>query len=164
MKVAGLALLALVVQRALGSPGMPEWMGLLMLPMVFIVGASLVQFDRRWTQLAIVLGLGWDLMLEPLVGPGGIAWSASALALSVLAGIIADRSPRAWFVFGAAGTALVIVVRWIALLPLGRSAPLEWRALVLTTLVTALWCGLVGWIRALDLGARWHAYRTRKLR
>ena len=164
MKVAGLAVLSLVIQRALGSPGMPEWTGLAILPMVFIVGASLLQFDRRWTQLAILLGLGWDLMLEPVIGPGGIAWSASALALSVLAGIIADRSPRAWLVFGAAGTALVIVVRWIALLPLGSSTPFEWRGLLLTTLVTAVWCGLTGWIRAVDLGARWRAHRTRKLR
>jgi hypothetical protein len=29
--------------------------------------------------------------------------------------------------------------------------------------LTALWCGLVGTVLALDLPARWRAYRVRKL-
>jgi hypothetical protein len=158
------AALTLLIQRSLGWPGMPEWSSLAILPMVFVVGASLLQFDWRWTQLAILLGLGWDLILEPVIGPGGIAWSASALALSALAGIVADRSPRAWFAFGAAGTVVVLLVRWIALVPLGLTTPLDWRNLLLATLATAIWCGLAGWIRSVDVVARWRAYRARELR
>jgi hypothetical protein len=164
MKISLLAALTLLIQRALGSPAMPEWAALAILPMVFVVGASLLQFDWRWTQLAILLGLGWDLILEPVIGPGGIAWSASALALSALAGIVADRSPRAWFAFGAAGAVVVIVVRWIALVPLGSTTALDWRNLLYSAVATAIWCGLAGWIRAIDVAARWRAYRARELR
>jgi hypothetical protein len=164
MKAALLAAAALVLQRALGWPGMPSWAGLVVLPMVFVVGPSLLRYDRRWTLLAIVLGLGWDLMLEPVVGPGGIAWSAAALALSALAGIVADRSPKAWFAFGAASTSTVPGVQSLALLPLGLTSPVDWRLLLLTTLATAVWCGVVGWMRALDVPARWRSYRARTLR
>ena len=159
-----LAAATLLLQRALGWPGVPEWLCLVVLPMVWLVGPALFQYDRRWTQLAIVLGLAWDLLLEPVVGPGGVAWSAAALALSGLAGIVADRSTKAWIVFGAAGTTVLILVRAAALVPLGLGEPLNWGELLLSTLATALWCGLVGWVRALDVAARWSTWRARKLR
>jgi hypothetical protein len=164
MKVALLAAATLIVQRALGWPGMPGWLGIVMLPMVFLVGPSMLQYGRSWVQFAIVLGLAWDLMLEPVIGPGGIAWSAAALSLSALAGVVADRSPKAWIVFGAAGTALVETFRWIALAPLSLNPPVVWHQLLWEILATALWCGLVGWILSLDLALRWRTYRARKLR
>jgi hypothetical protein len=154
----------LTLQRALGWPGGPSWSVLVLLPMVFLVGPALIHHDRRWVHLAIILGLAWDLVMEPVIGPGGIAWSASALVISRLAGIVADRSAKAWFAFGAVGAATVILVRRLALLPLGITEPWRWTDLVLSFGLTALWCGAVGWVRALDLPARWRVYRARKLR
>ena len=89
--------------------------------------------------------------MEPVIGPGGIAWSAGALVINRLAGIVADRSARAWFAFGAVGTATVTLVHRLALLPLGITEPWRWIDLVLSLGLTALWCGTVGWIRALEV-------------
>ena len=164
MKVALLAAATLIVQRALGWPGMPSWAGLITLPMVLLVAAALLQHGSRWTQLAIPLGLGWDLLLEPVVGPGGIAWSAAALALSGLAGVVADRSPKAWFAFGAAGTAVLLLTRAATLVPLGLGGPIRWSPLLVNLVTTAALCGLVGWLRMLDLPSRWRRHRARKLR
>jgi hypothetical protein len=164
MKVAILAAATLMLQRALGWPGMPGWASLVTLPMVLLVAAALLQHGSRWTQLAIPLGLGWDLLLEPVVGPGGIAWSVAALALSGLAGVVADRSPKAWFAFGAAGTAVMVTTRAVTLLPLGMWRPIPWSPLVTNLLATAILCGLIGWLRARDIPSRWRAYRVRKLR
>jgi hypothetical protein len=132
--------------------------------MVLLVAAALLQHGSRWTQLAIPLGLGWDLLLEPVVGPGGIAWSAAALALSGLAGVVADRSPKAWFAFGAAGTVVMVLTRAASLVPLGLWSPIQWSPLLINLLATAALCGLVGWLRMQDLGSRWRGYRARKLR
>lgn len=164
MKVVILAAATLMLQRALGWPGMPAWTSLVTLPMVWLVAAALLKHGFRWTQLAIPLGLGWDLLLEPVVGPGGIAWSVAALALSGLAGIVADRSPKAWFAFGAAGTAVMVVTRAVALLPLGMWRPISWPPLLANLLTTAALCGLVGWLRTQDIPSRWRSYRARKLR
>lgn len=164
MKVALLAAGTLVLQRALGWPGMPAWAGLVTLPMVLVVAAALVQHGARWTQLAIPLGLGWDLLLEPVIGPGGISWSVAALALSGLAAVVADRSAKSWFAYGAAGTVIMSLSRAVALLPLGLWRPIQWSPLLVNVLATALLCGLVGWLRMQDLPSRWHTYRARKLR
>ena len=164
MKIALLAVATLIVQRALGWPGMPPWTGLVTLPMVLLVAAALLQHGSRWTQLAIPLGLAWDLLLEPVVGPGGIAWSSAALALSGLAGVVADRSPKAWFAFGAAGTAVMLLTRAATLVPLGLGEPIQWSPLLINLLTTAALCGLVGWLRTQDLPTRWRSYRARKLR
>ena len=160
-----LALLSLVMQRGLGWPGMPLWADLVILPMVWIVAPALLRHDRSWVYLAFVLGLAWDLILNrEVVGPGGISWSAAALGLSILARVVADRSPKAWFAFGTAGAALFIAARSVALLPLGLRVPLTWNHLVLSIVLTGAWCGLLGWLRALDPVMRWRAYRARKLR
>jgi hypothetical protein len=164
MKTALLIGLALVFQVGLGWPSSPTWMSSLILPMVFVVGPPLLVKERRWPHFAIALGLAWDLVLEPVVGPGAIAWSAAAVVVSIVVPLVADRSPRAWLVFGALGTVLLIVVRHLATMPLGLPSDLTLRYLTTSTLLTSLWCGLVGWIIALDLPTRWTAYRARKLR
>ena len=164
MSTIALAAVTLIVQRALGWPGIPVEASLVTLPMVWIVAGALLRHGRHWTQLAIVLGLGWDLLLEPVIGPGGIAWSAAALTLSLLAGLVADRSAKAWFAFGAAGTVLVVLIRSLTLLPLGIRTPIVWSAFLLNVVVTAAWCGLIGWLRAQDLATRWRASRARTLR
>jgi cell shape-determining protein MreD len=164
MRIVAMVAVALTIQRALGWPGGPTWAPLLLLPMVFLVGPALLHHDRRWVHLAIILGLAWDVVLESVIGPGGIAWSIAALVTARLAGIIADRSAKAWFAFGAVGAATLTLARQLVLLPLGISEAWRWTDLALSVGLTALWCGLVGWTLALDLPARWRSYRARKLR
>jgi hypothetical protein len=164
VKTALLVAATLLLQYLLGLPGMPHWSVDLMVPMVWVVGPSLLRHERQWPYLALTVGLAWDLLLEPIVGPGGIAWSASALVCWGLAVVVADRSPRAWFAFGAVGAAVVILVRQLALLPLGQAAPLLWVSLFRSILLTGIWCGMVSWIIVLDLPQRWRRYRARRLR
>jgi hypothetical protein len=154
----------LALQVAMGLPSAPAFLPALLLPMVFIVGPPLLLADRRWPHFAILLGLAWDLLLEPVVGPGAIAWSVAAVVLGWVVPLVADRSPRAWLFFGAFGTLIVALARSLALLPLGLTTGLTIRSVFTSVVFTALWCGLVGWIIALDLPSRWHSYRARKLR
>jgi len=164
MKTAALVLLALFAQRLLGIPGLPSWSSEVLLPMALVVAMSLKRRERRWPYEALLLGLGWDAVLEPVVGPGGIAWSAAALCLSAASRLVADRSPRAWVGFGAVGTVVVLVVQRLALLPLGLGTSWNLPSMIRTVLFTALWCGVVGAISTLHLQKHWHAYRARKLR
>lgn len=164
MTVPLLVAVTLLLQRLLGAPGGPRWSGLLVLPVVWLVGPALLGGGRRWVWISFAIGLGWDLLLEPVIGPGAIAWSAAALLLLWLATIVADRSPKAWLAFGVVATAVVILVHRVTLLPLGVIRPVRWIDLTLAVAVTALWCGLVGWLMALNLPERWRARRARTLR
>ena len=158
------AVLTLLIQRLLGMPGLPSWSTEVILPMVWIVAAALLRKEPGWPYEALILGLAWDLLLEPVVGPGGIAWSASCLALYALAGVVADRSPRAWAGFGLVGTAVLTLVHQAALIPLGLPLSLTLGHWVRSLLFTSIWCGLVGFTLAVDLPSRWRAYRSRRLR
>jgi cell shape-determining protein MreD len=159
-----LAVVTLILQRVLGLPGMPAWFGHLLLPMIWIVAASLVRKERHWPYEALLLGLAWDLLFGPVVGPGGIAWTAACLSLYGLASVVADRSPKAWTAFGAVGTVVVILVQRLAVMPLGLESFLTVRQLMWSAILTGLWCGLVGLVLALDLGKHWRAHQVRKLR
>jgi len=158
------AVLTLVAQRVLGAPALPMWPSEILLPIVLIVAASLRSREWHWPYEALLLGLGWDLLLEPVVGPGGIAWSAAALCLHALASFIADRSTKAWIGFGAVGALVVILVHEVALLPLGLGTSMTVPHILRTAILSALWCGLVSAVLALDIPKRWRAYRVRKLR
>lgn len=158
------ALLTLLVQRLLGMPGLPFWTAEIILPVVWIVAAALLRKERGWPYEALLLGLVWDLLLEPVIGPGGIAWSAACLALYALAGVVADRSPRAWAGFGLVGAAMVTLVHQAALIPLGLPFSLTLGHWVRSLILTSAWCGLVGVLLALDLPSQWRTYRSRKLR
>ncbi len=155
---------ALAAQVMLGWPVWPHWLAAVLLPMAFVVGRPLRHEERRWPHSALAIGLAWDLVLEPVIGPGAIAWSAAAVVIGLLAPLVADRSVRAWFAFGAVGAAVMVGVRQLALLPLGIATPLTLRFALLAIGLTSLWCGFVGWILALDLPSRWRAHRARKLR
>ena len=159
-----LVILTLVAQRALSSPGLPSWPTEIFLPAIWIVAPPLRHHQPRWPYLALLVGIAWDVLMEPVVGPGGIAWSAAALGLYGIAGVMADRSPRAWAVLGAAGALILVLVRQMALVPLGLASfpPLE--MLARTVVFTGVWCGLVGGVLTLDLPSRWRAYRVRTLR
>jgi hypothetical protein len=159
-----LILVTLMAQRALGVPGGPEYAGLLLLPMVWVVGPAVLDNSRRWVWIALVMGLGWDILLEPIIGPGGVAWSAAALVVLRLANFVADRSAKAWFAFGVVGAIVVLLVHRLMLAILGIHEPWLWFDLAVAVAVTALWCGAVGWVLSRNLPARWRAYRARKLR
>lgn len=164
MKMAILITLSFIAQVMLGWPVSAGWLSTILLPMAFVVGPPLLAEERRWPHFALLLGLAWDLVFEPVVGPGAIGWSAAAVAVSAIVPLVADRSPRAWVAFGALGTTLMIVVRQLALMPLGLSIDLTARYLLTSVLLTSCWCGLVGWAIAFDLPQRWNARRARKLR
>lgn len=156
--------LTLLVQRTLGMPGVPPWTAEILLPVVWIVAAALLRKERGWPYEALLLGLAWDVVFEPVIGPGGIAWSAAGLALYALAGVVADRSPKAWAGFGLVGAATIILVHKAALIPLGLPLSFSLGHWLRSVVFTAGWCGLVGAVLALDFPARWRNYRARKLR
>jgi hypothetical protein len=156
--------LTLLVQRMLGMPGLPVWAGDLLVPVVWLVALALRRSERAWPTEALLIGLAWDLLFEPVVGPGAIAWSAAALALDSLAAVAADRSPRAWAGFGAVGAVLILVVHRLALLPLGFGGSINPAELVRTAVLSGAWCGAVGMVLALDPPKLWRAYRARRLR
>ena len=164
MKVFLVVILSLLVQRSLGWPGLPSWTGEILVPMAFIVALPMLHTRRRWPLAGLLVGLGWDLLMEGVIGPGGIAWSAASLALGAAADVVADRKARAWAAAGAFGALVVEVMRYLSLLPLGFTTALTLPHLLRTMLFTGMWCGLVGWIYLLDLPARWRDYRSRTLR
>ncbi len=135
-----------------------------MVPMIWLVSHPLRQRDRGVFLLGLVLGISWDILFEPVIGPGGIAWSASALVVQATAVVLVDRSPRAWAGLGGLAALVFLAVRKLAMVPLGASLPLWSVATLRTCLFTAIWCGLVGWALHLGLPARWKNYRARLLR
>ncbi len=151
-------------QAMLAVPGAPAWAGSILLPLVWLVWLGMQTDERHPFLVAIVLGLGWDVLFEPVIGPGGIAFSASVLVLMWLARHVADRSPLAWGGAGAAAAAVVLVVRHIALAPLGLAGHLVTFAVLRSLMLTAGWCLAVGWVLAADLPGRWRRLRARKLR
>jgi hypothetical protein len=159
-----LILLTLVGQRLLGVPGLPAWASEALLPMAFLVGPALGEKPWRGALPGLWLGLAWDLALEPVVGPGGIAWCAAALTVRFAGGVLADRSTRAWAALGGVGALLVVLVRAAAEMPLGVLSGFGADHVLRAAALTAGWCGLVGWITGLDLPVRWRRYRSRRLR
>ena len=156
--------LTLAAQRLLAVPPLPAFLSLFILPMVWIVADALSEKERHWPYEAILLGLAWDLLFGPVIGPGGIAWSAASFGLYGMASVVADRSPKAWAAFGAVGAAVMHLFQKLAAIPLGLANSPTLPNLVWSALFTGLWCGLVGMVLYLDIGKRWRAYRVRKLR
>lgn len=158
------AVAALTAQRLLGLPPLPAASAALLVPMVLVVAPAVRDRRARGPWSALLLGLGWDVVVSPVIGPGGIAWSVAALAVATAAGVVADRTAGAWFGFGALGAAVVVVAEWLALWPLGLAPAMGVGRLLTTALLTGTWCGAVGWIGSLDLPARWRRWRSRRLR
>lgn len=163
-KVVLLVLLTLLAQRLLGMPGLPAWTTEIILPTAWLVAGAFSRMERGWPYHALALGLAWDLLFEPVIGPGGIAWSAACLGLYSLASVVADRTPKAWVGFGIVGVSIVLVVQKAALLPLGFGPSFSLSHWLRSALLTGAWCGVVGLALALDLPGRWRANRARKLR
>ncbi|MCP4899235.1 MAG: hypothetical protein GY906_19905 [bacterium] len=160
-----LVLAAFFLQWILGSPWLPGWLGEIWVPMVWLVSRPLRQRDRGVFLMGVGIGICWDLFFEQqVIGPGGIAWSAAALAVQGTALVLVDRSPRAWAGLGALAAFVALAVRQLAYLPLGLPLTFWSPATLRICVLTAIWCGLVGWSLQLDLGARWQDYRARRLR
>ncbi len=165
MIVLPLVALTLLAQLTLALPGLPSWAADVLVPMIWVVGPPMGMKRPQWPYVGLVIGVSLDIVLaEPVVGPGGIAWAAAALAARWLSTVMVDRSPKAWFALGAAATVVVIVVRYLALLPLGLATRLIWPQLAFSSLLTAAWCALVAGLFALDLPKRWRSRRSRRLR
>ncbi len=158
------AIAALVVQRLLGLPPLPAWSASMMVPMAIIVVPLFRGEQRSPIATAVLVGIAWDIAMEPVIGPGGIAWSAAAVTLGIVATVVADRSAAAWAGFGAIGAGVVVLVHWLALLPLGIAPALSVSRLAIAVGLTGAWCGVLGWVDAADLPRRWQRWRTRRLR
>ncbi len=158
------AVAALAAQRLLGLPPLPTWSAAMLVPMVLLVAPAVRERPGGGPWAALVLGLAWDVVVSPVIGPGGIAWSAAALAVGAAARVFANRTVVAWFGLGAVGASVVVLVEWLALWPLGLSPALGAGRLVTVALLSGAWCGSVGWIGSLDLPARWRRWRSRRLR
>ncbi len=159
-----LILLTLLAQRLLGSPGLPPWLAEPLLPAIWLIGPALADSEHRQLLPGLWLGLAWDVVLEPLIGPGAIAWSAAGLAVRATGNLLADRSPGVWVLLGALGAILVVGVRSLVELPLGDFHPFSVGHLLRATAFTGLWCGAVGWGLSLDLPGRWRRHRASRLR
>jgi hypothetical protein len=164
LKVLLPVLLTLLAQRLLGMPGLPPWTAEIILPAVWLVVAAFSRKERSWPYEALALGLAWDVLFEPVIGPGGIAWSASCLFLYAIAGVVADRTPKAWIGFGIVGVSIVLIVQKLVLLPLGFELSFSFAHWTRSIVLTGAWCGLVGVVLALDIPGQWRTYRARKLR
>jgi len=163
VKLAAAVTATLLVQRLLGAPGIPPWLSLALLPMVWLVAPPMLHRRDNPLVLGLLTGLGWDLLLEPVIGPGGIAWSGTALVVVWVAGRIADRSPKAWGAIGTLGALVVTGLDHLAALPLGGAALPSPVTVALQALATGLWCSLAGWLVTADLPVRWRRFRTRRL-
>ncbi len=164
MKIALTVFLTFVAQWILGLPAAPTWLQGVLLPMVWIIGPPMRhRFDHIFVA-GLGLGLGWDLLFEPIIGPGAFAWSAAALAVAWTIRKVGDHSARSWGVLGAGGALLVSGLRYVALLPLGLAVPPRFLDLVIGAVSTGLWCALVAFILAADLPGRVRRYRRSRLR
>ncbi len=164
MTAALLVLLSLVAQRTLGAPGVPAVLALLVVPAIWVVWPTMTRHGGLAFWPALALGLAWDLLMGPVVGPGAVAWSGAALVVAATASLVADRSPAAWTLFGGLTALLVVLGRHLLLVPLGLAGDLSLTSLALAAALTGVWCGLVGWLRAVNPAARVHEYRSRRLR
>ena len=164
LKILALVTVTLAVQRLLGHPKAPDLAAALLLPMPCLIGPPLLEFDRRWYWLSVPIGLGWDLLFEPVIGIGAIAWSIPALMTWMVTSIAAERRAGAWFAAGAGGTVVFWVVRSICSLPLDLPGTPTWSWIGASALLTGLWCTAVYGVMVLDLPARWRQRQTRRLR
>ncbi len=159
-----LFILTLAGQRLLGSISAHPLAAALLLPMPWIIAPPLLRLDLNWYWLAFPLGLGWDIVFEPVIGPGAVAWSVPALLTWIGASIVAERKAPMWFVAGAAGTILFWSVRALCMIPLDLPAMPTWHWLGISAALTGLWCVLVQTVLTQDIPGRWRSYRSRRLR
>ena len=79
LQLFALVLVTMATQRLLGQPQTTFLATAILLPMPWVIGPPLLLQNRRWYWLSFAIGFAWDLLFEPVVGIGAIAWSAPAL-------------------------------------------------------------------------------------
>ena len=163
-RIFALVAITLVIQRLLGHPQILPLATALLLPMPWIIGPPLLDFDRRWYWLSFPIGIGWDLFFEPVVGIGAIAWSAPALLTWIVTSIAAERRAHAWFVAGAGGTVVFWLIRSICSMPLDLPGTPTWPWIGISALLTGTWCVVVHVVMVLDFPARWRRRQASRLR
>ncbi len=164
LKIFALVTVTLAAQRLLGHPQAWPVAAALLFPMPWIVGPPLQELDHRWYWLSFGIGFGWDLLFEPVIGPGVIAWSAAALMTWFGCSVVAERRGRAWFAFGVGGTLVFWLIRSVCYLPLDLPGTPTWSWVGISVILTGVWCALVHGVIALKLPERWQQHRTRRLR
>ncbi len=164
LKTFVLLALTLAIQRLLGHPQAAPLAAAVLLPMPWVIGPPLLAQERNWYWLAFGIGIAWDLLFEPVIGPGAIAWSAPALCAWLGASVVAERRFRAWFAYGAGGALVFWITRSVCYFPLGFSGTPTWSWIGASVLLTGIWCATVYAILALDLPMRWRRQRARRLR
>ncbi len=164
MKLAVAVVLSYVVQWILGMPAFPTWAQGVLLPMVWVVGPPMRHSTRHVFLTGLGLGLAWDLLFEPIVGPGAIAWSAAALIVAWTVRRVGKHSALSWGLLGAGGTALVAGCRFLSLLPLGRAASPPLVQIAAGTVGTGLVCSVAALILGMNLPGRIRRYRRGRLR
>ncbi len=164
MKWAILVAATYLVQRLLGAPGMPWWAAAPLLPAVWLIVPVVRGGRPHPLALGIGAGVAWDLLMEPIVGPGGIAWSAAAIVVAWSASRFGDRRPKTWGLLGLAAAAVIVTVRHLALALIGGAPAAAGGALALRIALTGAWCWLTAAIAAANLPTRWRRLRRRRLR
>jgi len=152
-----------VAQRLLGAPGLPWWTAAPLLPAVWLIVPTVRTERASPLAIGLAVGLTWDLVMEPVIGPGGIAWSAAALVVAWIAARFGDRSPKMWGLFGLIAAAVIVVVRHFALALVGGAPAVAEEAIAARIVLTAAWCWLVAAVAAADLPTRWRKFRRRRL-
>lgn len=162
--LAALIVATLVLQHLIGHPRVAIAVTALLLPMPWIVGPPLLGLDRRWYWLSFGIGLGWDLVFEPAIGIGMIAWSAAALVVHGLSGVVAKQKAGAWFAFGSAGALVFWLTLGLVGMTIGMPLGAPWIHLLLSALLTGFWCLIVYLAIAFNAPQRWRLVRARRLR
>lgn len=164
MILAAAVILSFVAQWILGMPSLPTWAQGIMIPMVWIVAPPMRHHSEHVFVIGLGLGLAWDLLFEPVVGPGAIAWSAAALIVAWTVRRIGEHSALSWGLLGAGGALLVVAFRVVVQAPLGMASPPSPLLVATGALGTGLWCSWVAWILGMDLPGRIRRYRRSRLR
>jgi len=164
LRIFALVAITLAAQSLLGHPKAPFLGAAILLPMPWLIGPPLLDFNRRWYWLSFPIGVGWDLLFEPVIGIGAIAWSAPALITWFGTSIAAERRTRAWFAAGAGSTVVFWLIRSLCYLPMDLPRMPTWTWIGISAVLTGVWCVTVHIVIVLDLPTRWRQRQARRLR
>lgn len=157
-----LLIVSFVVQALVEIWYLPGIHLLVLLP--WILAPAILNWDHRWFLLSFLIGLGWDLSFEAIIGPGMISWS---MAAAFLWWLLSKVSGRAWWTWGAWSipvTMLFWIFRSLSLRLLGVSSGLGVNEFMISVLSTSIYCLFLGIILKADLPSRWRRKQLRKLK
>ncbi len=135
---------------------------LLVLPWILV--PPLLKMDRKFYYLSFLVGLIWDLCFEPIIGPGIIAWSMTATLIWWSLSKLSGRGLGVWAGLGSASAMLVWVFRALSLRIVGLQAGTPGTEIVVSALMTGVFCLFIGFLYKMDIPSRIHRMRIRRLR